>query len=104
VQPLIFEGDGEAVGAEALEVLDGGGDVGVWDQFVPEVAADEGGKSYPEAASQARLKRTMRPAVSNTATRASTVFEDGGDEVAFHGEADSMRWRERATLSIWRRA
>ncbi len=44
VQPLVLKRGGEAVGAEALKVLDGGGDVRVRDELVPEIAANERGE------------------------------------------------------------
>ena len=46
----------------------------------------------------------MRPAVSKTATRASTVSSTVETKLRSTMSADSMRWRERAMLSIWRRA
>ena len=86
VEPLVFEGGGEAVGAEALEVLDGGGDVLVGDELVPGVAADEGGEVVAGGGLAGAVEADDAAGGVEDGDQGVDGVEDGGDEVALDGE------------------
>ncbi len=102
VEPLVLEGGGEAVGAEALEVLDGGGDVGVGDELVPEVAADEGGEVVSGGGFAGAIEADDAACGVEDGDQCVDGVEDGGDEVAFDDEGGFDALTERAARSIWR--
>ena len=58
-------------------------------------------KLNPLTVSQARLKRTMRPAVSSTSTSAWIESSTEVTKLRSTVSARSMRWRERTTRSCW---
>ena len=86
VQPLILKGGGEALGAEALEVLDGGGDVGVGDELVPQIAADQGGEVVAGGGLAGAVEADDAAGGVEDGDQGVDGVEHGGDEVAFDGE------------------
>ena len=86
MQPLVLECGGEAFGAQALEVLDGGGDVGVGDELVPEIAADEGGEVVSGGGLAGAVEADDAAGGVEDGDQGVDGVEHGGDEVALDGE------------------
>src|SRR5947209_19625709 len=86
MQPLVLEGGGGAVGAEAIEVLDGSGDVGVGDELVPQIAADEGGEVVSGGGFAGAVEADDASGGIEDCDEGVDGVEDGGDEVALDGE------------------
>ena len=87
VQPDVFECGWEAVGAEAFKVLDGGGDVGLGDELVPEIAADEGGEVVSGGGLAGAVEADDAASGVEYCDECVDGVEDGGDEVALDGES-----------------
>ena len=86
MQPLVLERDGEAIGAQALEVLDGGGDVGVGDELVPEIAADQGGEVVSGGGLAGAVEANDAAGGVEDGDQCVDGVEHGGDEVALDDE------------------
>ena len=86
MQPLVLECGGKAVGAEALEVFDGGGDAGGGDEFVPEIAADEGGEVVAGGGLAGAVEADDAAGGVEHGDQGVDGVEHGGDEVALDDE------------------
>ncbi len=86
VEPLVLEGGGEGSGAEALEGLDGLGDLVAGDELVPRVAADEGGEVVARGDLAGAVEANDSACGVEDGDEGTDGVEDGGDEVALDGE------------------
>ena len=67
-------------------MLDGGGDVGLGDEFVPEIAADEGGEVVSGGGLAGAVEADDAAGGVEDGDEGVDGVEDGGDEVALDGE------------------
>ena len=86
MHPLVLEGDRDAVGAQALEVLDGGGDVGVGDELVPQVAPDQGREVVSGSGLAGAVEADDAAGSVEDSDQGVDGVEHGGDEVALDGQ------------------
>ncbi len=69
-----------------FEVLDGGGDVGLGDELVPEIAADEGGEVVSAGGLAGAVEADDAAGGVEYRDEGVDGVEHGGDEVALDGE------------------
>ena len=86
MQPVVFERGGEALCAQALEVLDGVGDVVLGDQLVPGIAADQGGKVVSGGGLAGAVEAHDAAGGVEDDDQGVDGVEHGGDEVALDRE------------------